>query len=190
MLYAGSDSCEGAFNAGSLPMTRAASPVGYQWYAGASGTTSNPIAGANASSYTTPPITATESFWVRLSNASGATVDSVTATLKPYQPFTDDVLTAGDSLIKAVHIQELRTRIDALRARFGLMAYSYADPTLTSGATTIRSQHITDLRAALSEAYGLAGRAQPAYTDPILSSGTSVKQAHIAELRTAVEAIE
>lgn len=54
------------------------SPV-YQWYAGNSGNTSNPISGATGSSFTTPALSATTSYWVRVSNSAG-TADSNTAT--------------------------------------------------------------------------------------------------------------
>ena len=188
--YTGSDSCEGTFAQGVLPMTRPGAQLSYQWYAGMSGTTSNPIAGANASSYATTAITAVTTLWVRVANAVGGTVDSATATLTPYQPFTDDVLSAGTSVIKAAHILELRTRIDALRLRFGLAAYPYTDAILTAGATSIQVQHIVDLRAALAGAYMVAGRALPVYTDPSLSAGVVIKRAHVDELRSAVESIE
>jgi hypothetical protein len=54
-------------------------PLSYQWYKGASGDTSTPV-GTNASSFTTPALTATTSYWVRVSNSGGHT-DSVTATV-------------------------------------------------------------------------------------------------------------
>jgi uncharacterized repeat protein (TIGR03803 family) len=54
-------------------------PLSYQWYTGASGTTTSPISGATGSSYTTPALTATTSYWVQVSN--GSTVDSNTATV-------------------------------------------------------------------------------------------------------------
>ena len=57
------------------------------WYIGTSGTTTNPIAGATASSYTTPPLTATTSYWVQVSNAGGA-ADSNTATITVLIPPT------------------------------------------------------------------------------------------------------
>jgi hypothetical protein len=165
-------------------------PLTYQWYSGPSGTTSNPIGGAISAAYTTPAITTATNLWVRVSNAYGSSVDSTTATLMPYQAFTDNVLTAGSSLIRAAHILELRTRIDALRARFGLAAYAYADAALTAGTTSIRAQHIIDLRNALSEAYVAAGRVPPAYADSSLASGVVIKREHIAGIRTAVVAIE
>ena len=55
-------------------------PLTYQWYVGTSGTTTTPIAGATASSYTTPPLTSTTSYWVRVTNSVGG-ADSATATV-------------------------------------------------------------------------------------------------------------
>jgi hypothetical protein len=52
-------------------------PLYYQWYQGSSGDTSQPV-GTNASSFTTPALTATTSYWVRVSNAGGH-ADSATA---------------------------------------------------------------------------------------------------------------
>ena len=55
-------------------------PLGYQWYVGPTGTTTSPIATATASSYTTPALTSTTSYWVRVANSSGS-ADSITATI-------------------------------------------------------------------------------------------------------------
>ncbi|PTX96586.1 hypothetical protein DB354_07985 [Opitutus sp. ER46] len=45
----------------------ASAAVTYQWYQGERGDTSRPIAGATAASYTTPPLLATTSYWVKVS---------------------------------------------------------------------------------------------------------------------------
>jgi Zn-dependent metalloprotease/fibronectin type 3 domain-containing protein len=55
-------------------------PVTYQWYQGTSGSTGSPIAGATAAVYTTSALTATTSYWVRVSNGCG-TEDSHTVTV-------------------------------------------------------------------------------------------------------------
>ena len=55
--------------------------LSYQWYVGASGTTSGPVNGATTSVFTTPALTSTTSYWVRVSNPAGA-VDSNTATVE------------------------------------------------------------------------------------------------------------
>jgi hypothetical protein len=52
----------------------------YQWYVGAAGVTTSPIAGATNATYTTPRLTTTTKFWVRVANAAG-TADSRTATV-------------------------------------------------------------------------------------------------------------
>jgi hypothetical protein len=56
------------------------SPLSYQWYRGSKGDTSSPISGATSNSYTTPPLTSTTSYWVRVGNSCGST-DSNTATV-------------------------------------------------------------------------------------------------------------
>jgi len=104
-------------------------------------------------------------------------------------PFTDEVLTPG-SPGRAVHITELRARINGVRAQFGLAAYAYSEPTITSGVTTIKAQQIVEMRTALAQAYALSTAPQAAYTDPILVAGTLIKAAHIDELRTAVLVLE
>lgn len=106
-----------------------------------------------------------------------------------FQSFTDDPLVPGVTVVRAVHITELRTRIDAIRAHFGLPGFSYTTPTLIAGAI-IQGVHILDLRTALAQAYTAAARGVPAYTDPSLAAGTTIKVAHIAELRTAIIGIE
>ena len=108
----------------------------------------------------------------------------------PPTPFTDATLTAGLTPIRVVHITELRTRIDAVRAHVGLPPFAWTDPRLDAGLTIVRAQHLVDLRAALSQAYTVAGRAAPSYSDPVIAAGTTARASHIAELRAAVVALE
>jgi len=54
-------------------------PISYQWYQGPSGTTTTPV-GTNSNSYTTPALTATTSYWVKVTNGCG-TANSTTATV-------------------------------------------------------------------------------------------------------------
>ena len=102
-------------------------------------------------------------------------------------PFTTPALTPGVDIIRAAHITELRTRVDAARARFGLVAFSYTDPTITAGTTAVKAAHIQELRTALQQAYVQAGLTPPTYTDPVLTAqATMVKAVHINEIRNAV----
>jgi YD repeat-containing protein len=54
----------------------------YQWFRGAQGDTSNPVAGETSSDYTTAAITQPSSFWVRVSDTNCST-DSRTAVVTP-----------------------------------------------------------------------------------------------------------
>ena len=53
----------------------------YQWYQGQSGTTTTPVAGATSPTFTTPALTATTSYWVRITDGNGAVTDSPTVTV-------------------------------------------------------------------------------------------------------------
>jgi hypothetical protein len=104
-------------------------------------------------------------------------------------PFTDDPIVAGSTLIRAVHITELRIRIDAIRAAKLLLPVVWSDP-LLAGGMSIVAQHIADLRTALAQVYTAAGLPPPTYTDPIIGPGVRVKAVHIAEIRAAITAIQ
>jgi hypothetical protein len=108
--------------------------------------------------------------------------------------FTNDPLIAHTTLIKAVHVAELRSRIDAQRVHFGLAAFNWTDPNL--GGVMVKVVHVAEMRTALAAAYNaaiLAGRnvTQPSYTDnPLTAHQTMIKVIHIAQLRTAVLNLE
>jgi hypothetical protein len=80
---AGSSIAHGA--TASLSVAASGESLSYQWYQGTSGTTTAPVSGATSSSFTTPALTETTSFWVRVSNSGGA-ADSLTATVQVSPP--------------------------------------------------------------------------------------------------------
>lgn len=65
--------------------TAAGRTIQYQWYRGVSGDFANPIANANAATYTTPPLSATANYFVLISNECGR-VASQTAAVVIEQP--------------------------------------------------------------------------------------------------------
>lgn len=104
--------------------------------------------------------------------------------------FTDDPLGTG-TVVKAVHVTELRQAVDTLRARNALGAFGWTDGTLTAGATPVRAAHLNDLRNALNQVYDARGLARPSYTDPTIQAGeTPIKRAHVSDLRSAVRVAE
>jgi Zn-dependent metalloprotease len=105
--------------------------------------------------------------------------------------FTDDPLVVASTRIKAVHVLELRTRIDAVRAAKGLGGFTWTGPPLTVGSA-IRFGYITDLRTALAQAYSAAVPPQtlPVYIDPTLTAGLKARASHIQQIRAAVIFLE
>ena len=91
--------------------------------------------------------------------------------------FTDHPLRPGITPIRAIHFQELRDEISALRARADLPSVRWTDPVLTPGVTPVRRVHLTELRAALDAVYDAVGGRRPDYTDGVVSRGTTAVQA-------------
>ncbi|HYF37131.1 MAG TPA: hypothetical protein VD994_17660, partial [Prosthecobacter sp.] len=88
-------------NTATLTVTATGSaPFTYQWYQGASGETTAPV-GPNSASFTTPVLTATTSYWVRVTNnanPSGANSNAATVTVRqPAAISTHPASTSVDS---------------------------------------------------------------------------------------------
>ena len=99
--------------------------------------------------------------------------------------FTDDPLNVGTS-VKALHVTQLRTAANALRAAAGQGAQAFTDPALAAG-TSIKVAHITELRTAIDLARSTIGLDALAYVDDPIAAGTTVKAAHISNLRAGVK---
>ncbi len=98
--------------------------------------------------------------------------------------FTDASL-AG-ILIKAAHITELRTAVNAMRSAAGLSSTTFTDGSLPG--VLIKRLHILELRTALDEARTTIGISALRYTDPTLTAGvTTVRAAHVLEPRSGTQ---
>ena len=109
--------------------------------------------------------------------ASEAPVTTVT--------WTDDPLVRQQTVVKRVHLTELRDAVNVVREKHGLPRASWiVDPTITPFGTVIHHQHIRELRAALDavEAYTYP-------TDPDLLAGVPIKLEHVKEIRDRVVAL-
>ena len=106
------------------------------------------------------------------------------------QVWTDDPLVPGRTPIKAMHIVELRSKVNDRLTECGTAAFSFTDPTLLPGSTPIRAVHVAEIREALNHAYRVCERTPlPMYTDRVLDRGP-IRATHITELRAAVFALE
>jgi hypothetical protein len=132
-------------------------------------------------------------FVVRAYTAQGVlSAPSNTASGVPVAaPFIDPQLSSALTPIRAVHIVEMRSRINSLRAAHGLAAINWTDPVLTPGVTPVKAVHITQMRTALNQVYSARSLSLPFYSDPNLTAtATPVKGAHISDLRIAITAVE
>jgi hypothetical protein len=100
--------------------------------------------------------------------------------------FADDPLVALSTAVKATHIVELRTAVNAARFMAGLPSFAFTDGSLASVA--IKKTHVEELRTTLNQVRAAVGVPAITYTDPVLTSGVStIKAAHIEQLRTGVK---
>lgn len=74
-----------------------ASGLTYQWYTGAAGDTTAPISGAISGSYTTPAMTATTTYWVRVTGCTAVNSTAATVTVCAPPAVTSVTKTAGDT---------------------------------------------------------------------------------------------
>ena len=77
------------------------------------------------------------------------------------QSWTDDPVVAGETPIRAVHLQEIHRRIDALRQARGLPHAMYTDPPHPGGV--IRASHFSQAISALAAVYRADGAELPEY---------------------------
>lgn len=95
--------------------------------------------------------------------------------------FTDPSLSGA--IIKAVHVSELRTAVNAMRASAGLGPFAFTDHPLAAG-TKVKAVHLAELRSALDAARAAIGLPALSYTNATLTPAvTVVRAAHALELR-------
>jgi YD repeat-containing protein len=108
--------------------------------------------------------------------------------------FTDpELVAANDSLgrqatlVKAVHLNELRLAVDGVRHAAGKPAAAWQE--VVNPGVPVRADHVRELRSKLNEALAALGLPTPAYTDPTLYTGqsgstpTPIRKVHFEELR-------
>ena len=128
------------------------------------------------------PTTAAYIYRVRAVNGAGTSPNS-SPRLSTTIVYTDNALAAG-ILIKAMHLAELRSAVNAARALAVLGAAGFTDA--AAPGTLIRALHITQLRSALDEALPTLGFTAGGYTDAV-ANGVAIKAVHFQELRDRME---
>lgn len=94
--------------------------------------------------------------------------------------FVNDPLVTLSTLVRAVHVTQLRSAANAVRMLAGLAPATFTDPSLT--ALRIRAVHITDVRSALDAARAALGLPPVSYARAALT-GLAVNAVDVMELR-------
>ncbi len=169
--------------------------TGITYPTGFSGAWSGTIAagGSQPVTVTFAPVAATAysgTVTVNSDKTSGTNTIAVSGTGQVPLGFTDDPVQPGGTVVKTVHLSELRAAIDTLRARYALSPVVWTDPTLVPRVTVIKAVHLNELRAAVAAVYVAAGLPPPEWAAEVAIPGsTVVSAAQIAELRAAIRAI-
>jgi hypothetical protein len=120
---------------------------------------------------------------VRAVNGAGSSPDS-NIDLATTVLFADASLTTGGTPIRAVHVNELRTAVGAVRTLAGLGLYPFTDPGALASWAAVKRIHVVDLRAALDQARSALGLYATSYTDPTITVGvTKPRPQHVYDLR-------
>ncbi len=167
--------------------TAAANATSYNVYRSSNGI-SYSLAGSSATtSFNDSGRTANTSYLYKVRSVSGGESSDSSIDVATTVIFTDDPLLPGSTLSKTVHLTELRTAVNAIRALASLGAGTYTDPTVTSGVTIVKGLHIVELRNALDAACAALALPAMSYGEPITASVTAIRAAHFTELRNGVK---
>ncbi|MGE0763657.1 MAG: hypothetical protein AB7N80_10305 [Bdellovibrionales bacterium] len=103
---------------------------------------------------------------------------------EPSLIWTDDQIEAQSTVIKAVHLNEIRDAINQKRTSCGLQPVSWQEP-IVAGVTPIKKDHIDELRQALTSIPEVQRAMQNnRFTDEqIVRHVTVIRASHIMELR-------
>jgi hypothetical protein len=170
----------------SLTWNAVAGATGYKIYRSSSLFSYAQIGTSGGPSYTdgTASPGAAYLYMVRATDGSNDSSNS-NADLATAVAFSDPSLSG--MTVRALHISQLRSAVDAVRILAAMGAGAYTDPSLNS-TITIQRAHLTELRSGLDSARSTLALPALVYTDPTITvQSTFVKAVHINELRDGVK---
>jgi len=142
------------------------------------------IATVSGTSYADTSVSSGQSYLYRVVALAGTSASSPSAPdLATTIIFTDPTLVPGVTVIRAVHLTELRTAVNAVRALAGIGAASWTDP--NPAGVVIKAVHWTELRDRLNEARAVLGLPAVSFPSPV-TSGALVRAAHVEAMRAGV----
>jgi len=92
--------------------------------------------------------------------------------------------------IKALHVNQLRTAVNAIRALAGLAPAALTDPTITPGVTIVKAAHVTQLQSSLNQAREALLIGPWSFGPPFVSPSSIIDADHLTTVRTATQSSE
>ena len=213
--------------------------LSYQWYRGSSGDTSTPV-GGNSSSYQTPALVVTSTYWVRVTNTcingtafSNSSTATVTVASLPapvgfsatfdgtssvqlswgsvsgatsYEIFRYSSLSAPsttpiatsittswvDSVgLSATYLYRVRAVAGSSTSDFSSVdyasAFSFTDPVLIAGVTAVRALHVDQLRRSI-DSLRISANLDAVWAGYVSVAGQTIQAADLSQMREALAA--
>ncbi len=173
--------------AGAITWAAVPGATGYEVARSADGSTFALIASTTSPTLNDAAVAAGHAYLyrVRALSADGTSSSWSVRDLMTAISFSDDPLVATSTIVRAVHLTELRTAVNAVRALAGLPPATFTDPSPAGGP--IRAPHVTELRSALAAARSALGLAALTFThDTLHARVTPVSAIDFEELRSGV----
>ncbi|HEV7923507.1 MAG TPA: N-acetylmuramoyl-L-alanine amidase [Thermoanaerobaculia bacterium] len=123
-------------------------------------------------------------YQVRTLDSSNAAGPASSIDLATTMMYTDDPLAGQGTLIKAVHLTELRAAVNAVRAAAGLAPAAFTDS--AAPGVLVRAVHVNELRARLDEARSALGLPSLGYANALTSGATLVRGIDMTEIRNGM----
>lgn len=168
--------------------TAATGATSYRVYRKAAGGDFTLLGSADASPYVDGLAAASTAYLYKVRSFDGSSesgdsnIDLATTVI-----FTDPTLvTSPGTPIKAAHVTELRTGVNAVRTLAGLTAATFTDA-ISPGVTKTKALHVTELRTNLDAARTALVLGNITYAETLTGGVTSIKGNHLSELRNGIK---
>ncbi len=117
-------------------------------------------------------------YWVRAISPTNIASDN-SSDFTITHAFTDENIIAGATLVKGVHMTEVRNAANALRSLAGVPAAAW------TSSTVVLAAQFNEVRTAINQARTALGFSAATFTDT-LTPGVAIKGIHMMELRAAM----
>lgn len=173
----------------SVSWAAASGATAYEIQRASSSATYTPLVTTELTSYNDTAVSAGAAYAYRVRALAGSLTSPFgTPDIATTVAFADDPLVPATTIIKAIHVEQLRSAVNALRAAAGLTPLTFTDPVLTAGSTVVKAIHIEELRGGVNPARSALGVSSAAFADaPLVANSTIIRSVHLGQLRDALK---